>query len=519
MTATSDAMLAASSGADSASTGPHPKIRRAMNLPMALSALGMFVFLAGVWIRPLWLDELVTVSVLRRSFHDVWALSLNTDVALGPYYILTYPWGLVSESPVWMRLLSVIAMAVAAGVLAVLGRRVADSRIGLAAGLLFIAVPAVSRYAQEVRPYALATLAACLATYFWWRATETNRARFWISYSACLVLLGSLHAYALTLVLAHVLTTLVFPNLRKRIATLSASIVAAGALLAPYLWLLNEKAAGPGVRPPTSWAAAAAILDLMAGSGVLSVLFGALVVTGAVAAARETRYQKAFVLGISWALSGPVVLIAMQAFADKTTMVPRYYLVFVPGLCLASGVGAAYLFSLWRFSPIFVAIAIVFAGWGQQAQARSATANFKYDASPIIAAVNTPALREFPIWPDVRSFLMLDGSSASFAQTRIPFFTSQFGGQGLAPDPALKTAVRAALSGVPAVILAAGGPADPARIMQSSALGYTQLWVHCRGTHADIRVYVRPGRTGGLTPQAEIIKQITATNQGLKCTK
>ena len=66
-----------------------------------------------------------------------------------------------------------------------MGRRAAAVAVGPAvarltgacAAALFVATPFVSRYAQEARPYALATLAATLGTYLLLRAGTSSRAR------------------------------------------------------------------------------------------------------------------------------------------------------------------------------------------------------------------------------------------------------------------------------------------------------------------------------------------------------
>src|SRR6185312_2573237 len=50
--------------------------------------------------------------------------------------------------------------------------RLAGARAGLVAGLVFALVPSVSRFAQEVRFYALATLVATLATLLLLRALD-----------------------------------------------------------------------------------------------------------------------------------------------------------------------------------------------------------------------------------------------------------------------------------------------------------------------------------------------------------
>ncbi len=63
-------------------------------------------------------------------------------------------------------------MAVAAGVVTLLGQRLVSGRAGLAAGLLFAAFPSVSFYAEDAREYALVTALATVASYFLIRALQ-----------------------------------------------------------------------------------------------------------------------------------------------------------------------------------------------------------------------------------------------------------------------------------------------------------------------------------------------------------
>ena len=67
-------------------------------------------------------------------------------------------------------------MAVAAGFLAALGRRLVSTRAGLAAGLVFAVLPSVTWYAQNARSYALVTALATIASYLLVRAMAADPA-------------------------------------------------------------------------------------------------------------------------------------------------------------------------------------------------------------------------------------------------------------------------------------------------------------------------------------------------------
>ena len=107
-----------------------------------------------------------------------------------------------------LRLPSVLAMAGAAGLTAVLGRRLFGAPAGLLAGLLFAVLPGTSRYAQEARPYALVTLFAVLAMVLLVRALDRPGRLRGSFYAAAVAGLGLAHLLALSLLAAHAVVVL-----------------------------------------------------------------------------------------------------------------------------------------------------------------------------------------------------------------------------------------------------------------------------------------------------------------------
>ncbi|MGH3265475.1 MAG: glycosyltransferase family 39 protein, partial [Trebonia sp.] len=148
-----------------------------------------------------WRDEFATWSAASRSLPQLWGMLHNTDAVLGVYYVGLHFWMAVfGDSPAAMRLPSVIAMVIAAAVVALIGRRLAGNAAGLAGGLVFAMVPSVSRYAQEARPYAFATLFAALATLLFLRAMERPRWSRWAIYAVVLAAAGTANLIALCVV-------------------------------------------------------------------------------------------------------------------------------------------------------------------------------------------------------------------------------------------------------------------------------------------------------------------------------
>jgi mannosyltransferase len=155
--------------------------------------------------RPeLWRDELASWSFATRPVPDLIATARRVDVNHLTYYLLLHYWiTAFGDSVDAMRALSVLAMAGAAACVTLAGRRLAGARAGLLAGLVFALVPSVSRFAQEIRSYALEVLVASLAILLLLRALDQPAVRRWAAYGVCVAALGYLDPVALAVVTGH----------------------------------------------------------------------------------------------------------------------------------------------------------------------------------------------------------------------------------------------------------------------------------------------------------------------------
>ncbi|MFI7070393.1 glycosyltransferase family 39 protein [Micromonospora sediminicola] len=171
--------------------------------------LTLGITLVGIGHAQPWRDELATWSAATRPLPDLLRLTRVIDAATGPYYALMHGWtALVGTSPTALRLPSALAVAAAAALTARLGARLVGDRAGLLAGLLFAVLPATSRYGQEARPYALATLLAVLATLLLVDALRRPTWGRWAGYALAVAALALVHLIALTLLAAHAVVVL-----------------------------------------------------------------------------------------------------------------------------------------------------------------------------------------------------------------------------------------------------------------------------------------------------------------------
>jgi mannosyltransferase len=272
----------------------------------------------------LWADELSTWDMVTTSWSQLVGGLQHHEATFGPYYAFMHLWvSAFGDSDTVLRLPSVLAMAGTAGLTARIGTRLGTPRVGLLAGLLFAVLPATSRYAQEVRPYALVMFAATLSTLMLLRALE--RPRFWplAGYALSVGLLGSLHVAALLLIPAHCLAVLAV----RRAAMLRWMVAAAvGALPAlPILYLSSQQADQASGIGPQTVSQLANYPEALFGTAIVA---GMLLIMGLFSV--SARYPAVFYT--SWALA-PVVLLFL---ASKVTplWLPQYLLFTIPAWAL-----------------------------------------------------------------------------------------------------------------------------------------------------------------------------------------
>ncbi|GLZ59168.1 MULTISPECIES: glycosyltransferase family 39 protein [Micromonospora] len=318
-------------------------------LPPALLTLA--VTATGLGSAQLWRDELATWSAATRSPTDLARLAGTIDAATGPYYLLMHGWTrIVGDSTIALRTPAVLAMTVAAGLLGVLGARLVDRRAGLFAGLLFAVLPGTSRYGQEARPYALATMLAVLATLLLVTALRRPSWARWAGYATAVAALGLIHLIALTLLAAHALVVLIAWWRGPAEAGIAAPRLDVGRDRRAWRWLVAVLPAALLASPllvkartqqsrQLNWVHLVRPDDLSAlpgGVAQSSVVGGLLVGVAALGAARLGRRA---VLPVSAVLL-PVLLL-FAAGAVVPLWVPRYLVFVVPFACLLAGAALA----------------------------------------------------------------------------------------------------------------------------------------------------------------------------------
>jgi len=321
----------------------------------------LVVMLWGLTGSSYWRDESATLAAVQRPFGQLLRMLGHVDAVHGAYYVIMWPLAKVAgTSEVVMRLPSAIAMVVAAALVAALARRLVSPAAGLASGLVFAVIPAVSLYAEDARSYAMVTALAAGASYLLVRLVyATGGRRGWtVGYGLCLAALGWLNFFALLLLAAHAVTVALLCLRRAsqgadRSAWLPLAVswlaAAAGAVAvtSPIILLAWTE------RTQLAWLATPSASSLgglaqLIGSGLMPLMAALIVAGGVLASAlagpavlRRRWPPILVVLAVTWLVVPPALLIGVSRFTPLYTF--RYVLFCAPAAALLIGTGLAAL--------------------------------------------------------------------------------------------------------------------------------------------------------------------------------
>jgi mannosyltransferase len=395
----------------------------------------------------LWRDEAYTLDVARRSTRQIFNLLLHVDAVHGPYYLgMHVVVGLLGTSEAALRLPSLVATCLAAGLLGLLGRHLArasglpaPAATGLLAGLLLVAAPQTTYYAQDARPYGLVTLFAVAATYLLIVAVERGGARWWAAYAVAVALTGVASLFALLILAAHGVTLLLTqargqaspapraPHLLPWLAAAVAAVVVVSPLI--VLGYGQDKTLSWVVRPGLGQLSL--LVTLFAGSHVLIPVVLALALCGVAAGMGAARLRQVTVVTVAlpWLLLPPFILLAVSVI--KPVYVERYVVFCQPALALLCAAGVAWLGGLVAASPagrrtpalawaapavVLVALAALLIGPQQSVRLTSARPDNLRGVSAVVAANERPGDVVFYLPSEARVVSM--GYPAPFRKLR-----------------------------------------------------------------------------------------------------
>lgn len=340
-------------------------------LPVLALAVGLFRI-----DRPApWVDEAVTVLVIRRPWSGILPLLQGADAPLVPYYLLTKAW---AGALFWLdpliaaRSLSAVASAVTVAAAFSLVARLSGKRAAVLSALVLISLGGFSRYAQEARPYALLIMTATLSWLTWatWRRPRPGVLRgpaSWIrelrhAAAYLLSLIGSVlfHLFGLFQWPAQLLADLLSPRLQRaervRRALASGVMMALAAILvAVPLGLAATRGTGAPrlVRMTPRQLASDFLLALDGSRGLVPALvvlaLAGIAVIALVARSRVAlRYDRLVRIGTIWIIV-PLVLSIAAAALRPSLLRARYWMPLVVPMSVLAAIGLLVLAEwAWR---------------------------------------------------------------------------------------------------------------------------------------------------------------------------
>jgi mannosyltransferase len=204
---------------------------------------GALVFrLLGISSRPLWYDEAFAVLFAEQGPQAMLSGTLTpvggaaADVHPLAYYTTLWAWmSAFGNSPLVVRMLSVIAGLGLIGLVYHLTRELFGERIGLVPTALVALSPFQIHYAQEVRMYALMAFFLIAATLAIWMAIETDKVTWWMMFSASAALAQYTHNLSVFYLLPLAATPIL---LRKWRSLPRVAMAGLGAIGLYFPWLL-----------------------------------------------------------------------------------------------------------------------------------------------------------------------------------------------------------------------------------------------------------------------------------------
>ncbi|TVZ89500.1 mannosyltransferase [Streptomyces sp. BK340] len=325
--------------APGATTRAARSARSALAVCVSVSLPALVMLGLGLWGLDrggMWRDEAVTFQVARRTVPQIWRLLHGVDAVHGLYYLLMHAVLGVRSGEVVLRLPSVCAAALTAGLVAGLGTRLVRPRVGLWAGLLYAITPIAGHYAQEGRSYALVAAGATGATLLFVGAVRSGS---WRAYGVVLGLTCWLHEFAVLLLLAHAVS-LALARVGARVwRGWGCTAGAVGVALVPMVLVSRAQSAQVAwLREPT-WTTAGGLLRTFLGptDGVYWACLG-LAVVGLVGLVGRRGEVTCAGVALPSAVLPPAVLMLVSQVSPL--YVDRYVLYALSGAPLLVAAGA-----------------------------------------------------------------------------------------------------------------------------------------------------------------------------------
>ena len=288
----------------------------------------------------LWGDEGITAAAVARGWSDLTHYVVDERPTHGLYYGLLKLWP-AGSGEVALRSMSVVCIAAAAALTAILATRLFGRAAGWCAGVLFAVNPFVISHAQNARVYALAVLLSVLASLLFVRALERPSQRRWLAYGLVAAVLVYAHAVAGAVLVAHAIAFLLRRPRpwRPALVALGAALIAA----APLALAVGRSGTGSiaWIEDPAPSSVDPIVRALAGGTNLLVAMLALATAFGVWAALKRDRKQAGnWGLALSGLLALVPLVVAYAVSLFVPVFLPRYLIVAVPGMVLLAGRGS-----------------------------------------------------------------------------------------------------------------------------------------------------------------------------------
>jgi len=331
-----------------------------------------------------------------RGWHETVTAIAQIEQTPPLYFFLLRLWRKIfGERNGVLRLLSLIMGLTSLLAAYLVGRQIANAKVGVIAAGVLALLPLHIQYSQEIRAYMLAFLLVLLSTWAFLRASSVAESlhkpsKWWFLYGGLIVLSLYTHYFTLGTFMAHALSALTRSRTVRRVLVTRILVVALIALSLLTPWFLLQyvsqfRAANllhPRVEPPGFWElgtvkrlaslichfvvgwlpgmtfASALGLSVLAFYGVTAHVLGSI--------ARRHETQSALLFGSLLFLMPLFFVIAVEMILNDSGLLlfPRFALTALIGLCLLCAVAIVY--SNRRIISFFIVVLLLaFTGYFQ----------------------------------------------------------------------------------------------------------------------------------------------------------
>ncbi|MFF0816187.1 glycosyltransferase family 39 protein [Rhodococcus sp. NPDC003318] len=318
-------------------------------LPAGAGLLATLIGVAGAWIPSFWWDEAATVSAADRTVPELGELLGRIDAVHGAYYLLMHGWFAVfGIGELSARVPSALAVGIATAALVQLARMLADTRVAVAAGAVFMVLPRITWAATEARSYALVAAMGALTGLVLVTALRSTRRWWWALYAVLTALSVVLFFYSAALVVAHAVTVALSPA-RRRYRFLVAA-AAAGAAVAPFAALALSQSGQVDWVPPLDHriGETVAVDQWFPGATGFAALCLLLVIVGGVVGLyrgrRDGTAGDVLIVALPWLLV-PIALFLVYSLLVANIYLGRYLIFTTPAVALLVGLAVGRTFT------------------------------------------------------------------------------------------------------------------------------------------------------------------------------